>query len=85
MSSAHTPWYGPAPSGRVRGPRPSWVLPVVAVAIGAGALLVGGGVGFAVGHAVGTHQAPAVPGGTQQLPGGGGAEVFPDGSQGTGS
>lgn len=49
-----TPAPGPAPAGRST-PHPPWFWPVIAAAIGLGALLVGGGVGFAVGHAVASH------------------------------
>ena len=49
-----TPAPGTAPAGRST-PHPPWFWPVIAAAIGLGALLVGGGVGFAVGHAVASH------------------------------
>lgn len=45
---------GTAPAGRST-PHPPWFWPVIAAAIGLGALLVGGGVGFAVGHAIASH------------------------------
>lgn len=75
--SGATPWYGPdAPANRSAGPKPPWFWPVVAVAVGLAALLVGGGVGFAVGHAIGgaahsTVQVPGTDGGTDRFPGGG--------------
>lgn len=72
---------GPSTSG----PKPPWFWPIVAVAVGLAALLVGGGVGFAVGHAIGEHQSR-----TSQLPqfGGDGTRggqggMNPFGGQGT--
>lgn len=52
-------------AGRMR-PKPPWFWPVVAVAVGLGALLAGGGVGYAVGHAIGASHSSSV-----TVPGGG--------------
>lgn len=84
--SGPTPWYGTAAAAPRKGPKPPWFWPIVAVAVGLAALLVGGGVGFAVGHAIGgaghgTTQVPGTNGGgTGQFPGDG-----PRGGTGTGS
>ena len=80
-----TPWYGSAATpGRKGGPKPPWFWPVIAVAVGLAALLVGGGIGFAVGHAIGggtSQSTTQVPGnGTNGFPGGGtngGTNQFP--------
>jgi hypothetical protein len=86
-----TPWYGSAATTRKGGPKPPWFWPVIAVAVGLAALLVGGGIGFAVGHAIGgssnsTTQVPGTNGGTNQLPGGGTGQFPGNGTQGgTGS
>lgn len=73
-----------APTQRTTKPRPPWFWPVVAVVVGVAAVLAGGGVGFAIGHAIGSHQSqstPQFPGGTNRFPGqGGGTERFPGGS-----
>jgi hypothetical protein len=53
-SGTPDPTPGTTPAGR-SAPHPPWFWPVIATAIGLGALLVGGGVGFAVGHAVASH------------------------------
>ncbi|GAA1494443.1 hypothetical protein [Curtobacterium herbarum] len=76
---------GPVPAGR-NTPHPPWFWPVVAAAIGLGALLVGGGVGFAVGHAVASHGVSSftVPGGGSG-PGTGTGQDGPRGQSGTGS
>ncbi|MFJ3034828.1 hypothetical protein ACIPC2_10465 [Curtobacterium pusillum] len=73
-----TPWYGNAattPAGKRGGPKPPWFWPIVAVAVGLAALLVGGGIGFAIGHAIGggtSQSTTQVPGnGTNGFPGGG--------------
>ncbi len=84
-----TPWYGQAGTPRSTKPRPPWFWPVVATAVGVGALLAGGGIGFAVGHAIsgqsqGTSQFPGR--GTNGFPGyGGGTGQFPGGAQGGGT
>lgn len=52
-------------AGRTR-PKPPWFWPVVAVAVGLGALLAGGGVGYAIGHAIGASHSSSV-----TVPGGG--------------
>ncbi|WP_267419790.1 MULTISPECIES: hypothetical protein [unclassified Curtobacterium] len=86
-----TPWYGAgAQSPRTGKPRPPWFWPVIAIAIGLAALLAGGGVGFAIGHAIATHQThstPQIPGqGTNRFPGqGGGTNQFPGQGGGTGT
>ena len=67
---------GSAPAGRST-PHPPWFWPVIAAAIGLGALLVGGGVGFAVGHAVASH-------GVSSFTGPGGAQYGPRGQSGSG-
>jgi len=82
-----TPWYGTAATSRRKGPKPPWFWPIVAVVVGLAALLVGGGVGFAVGHAIGgaghsTTQVPGTNGGTDQLPGGGTGRFPGNGTQG---
>jgi hypothetical protein len=96
-SDPSTPYGQPGPphgygatSGRSLGRGRPWTLPVVAVAVGLGALLTGGGVGFAAGQAIGAHQGSVVQGGTQggatqggglqQAPGGG-TGGFPGGQQ----
>ena len=71
-----TPAPGSAPAGRST-PHPPWFWPVIAAAIGLGALLVGGGVGFAVGHAVASH-------GVSSFTGPGGAQYGPRGQSGSG-
>ena len=71
-----TPAPGTAPAGRST-PHPPWFWPVIAAAIGLGALLVGGGVGFAVGHAVASH-------GVSSFTGPGGAQYGPRGQSGSG-
>ncbi|WP_139195212.1 hypothetical protein [Curtobacterium sp. MCBA15_001] len=80
---AWSTWSG-APTQRTTKPRPPWFWPVVAVAVGVAAVLTGGGVGFAIGHAIGSHQSqstPQFPGGTNRFPGqGGGTERFPGSS-----
>uniref|UniRef100_A0A942T8T5 Uncharacterized protein n=1 Tax=Neobacillus citreus TaxID=2833578 RepID=A0A942T8T5_9BACI len=84
-----TPWYGAAaqqPTKRAQ-PKPPWFWPVIAAAVGLAALLAGGGIGFAVGHALGggqgqsTTQLPG--GGTNQFPGygNGGTNQLPGGTQ----
>ncbi|MFJ4296120.1 hypothetical protein [Curtobacterium sp. NPDC089689] len=74
-----TPWYGNAQAqGRTK-PRPPWFWPVIAAAVGVAALLVGGGVGFAIGHAIGGTQSQ----GTSQFPGRG-TNGFPGYGGGTG-
>jgi len=71
-----TPAPGSAPAGRST-PHPPWFWPVIAAAIGLGALLVGGGVGFAVGHAVASH-------GVSSFTGPGGGQYGPRGQSGSG-
>jgi hypothetical protein len=74
-----TPWYGSGtPTNRGdRGPKPPWFWPILAAIVGLAALLVGGGIGFAIGHAIGsdraqsTTQVPGTNGGTNQFPGNG--------------
>lgn len=73
-----TPWYGAStPTNRKSAPKPPWFWPVLAAIIGLAALLVGGGIGFAIGHAIGgnqsqsTTQVPGTNGGTNQFPGNG--------------
>lgn len=73
-----TPWYGAsAPTSRKSAPKPPWFWPVLAAIVGLAALLVGGGIGFAIGHAIGgdqsqsTTQVPGTNGGTNQFPGNG--------------
>ncbi|MGY2900166.1 hypothetical protein ACVKXF_002821 [Curtobacterium sp. PvP017] len=75
-----TPWYGTAaPTNRTSAPKPPWFWPVLAAIVGLAALLVGGGIGFAIGHAIGgdqsrsTTQLPGTNGGTNQFPGGTGS------------
>lgn len=70
------PASGTAPAGRST-PQPPWFWPVIAAAIGLGALLVGGGVGFAVGHAVASH-------GVSSFTGPGGGQYGPRGQSGSG-
>lgn len=66
-------------AGRTR-PKPPWFWPVVAVAVGLGALLAGGGVGYAVGHAIGASHSGSV-----TVPGGGrGGFPGQDGQSGQG-
>ncbi len=65
-----------APAGRST-PHPPWFWPVIAAAIGLGALLVGGGVGFAVGHAVASH-------GVSSFTGPGTGQYGPRGQSGSG-
>ena len=82
-----TPWYGAAARpGRSAAPKPPWFWPVIAVVVGLAALSAGGGVGFAIGHAIGSHQSQSgtqLPGrGTNEFPGqGGGTGQLP--GQGT--
>lgn len=71
-----TPAPGTAPAGRST-PHPPWFWPVIAAAIGLGALLVGGGVGFAVGHAVASH-------GVSSFTGPGTGQYGPRGQSGSG-
>ncbi|WP_420365347.1 hypothetical protein AAEP80_17710 [Curtobacterium sp. L3-7] len=75
-----TAWYGAAaPGGQRSGtPRPPWFWPVLAIVIGVAALLVGGGAGFAIGHAIGEHQSRSS---TTQVPGQG-SNGFPGGTDG---
>ncbi|MEK6343799.1 MAG: hypothetical protein V4737_08145 [Curtobacterium sp.] len=82
-----TPSYGNAQARRRTKPRPPWFWPVIAAAVGVAALLVGGGVGYAVGHAIGGQQSQGTsqfPGrGTNGFPGyGGGTGQLPGGTQG---
>lgn len=70
-----TPWYGAGTTGdrRSTGPKPPWFWPVLAAVVALAALLVGGGVGFAVGHAIGADRSQSttrVPG-TDRFPGNG--------------
>lgn len=70
-----TPWYGAGTSTdrRSTGPKPPWFWPILAAIVGLAALLVGGGVGFAIGHAIGadrTQSTTQVPG-TNRFPGNG--------------
>lgn len=78
-----TPWYGAAAGAaagaasptnrRGAGPKPPWFWPLLAAIVGLAALLVGGGVGFAIGHAIGadrTQSTTQVPG-TNRFPGNG--------------
>lgn len=87
-----TPWYGAGTTGdrRSTGPKPPWFWPLLAAIVGLAALLVGGGVGFAIGHAIGadrtqsTTQGP----GTNRFPGNGTGQAPGYGSgstDGTGS
>ena len=92
-----TAWYGATASPRAGRRRPPWSWPVIAIAVGLAALLAGGGAGFAIGHAIGTHHTQSTPqfpgqdtnrfpgqsGGTDQLPGQDGG-TGTDGSTGTG-
>lgn len=83
-----TPWYGAAATPKRKGgPKPPWFWPVIAAAVGLAALLAGGGIGFAVGHAIGgsgqsTTQVPGTDGGTNQYPGGGTGQFPGNGTQG---
>ncbi|SDQ60832.1 hypothetical protein SAMN02800687_2079 [Curtobacterium sp. UNCCL20] len=82
-----TPWYGAAATAKRRGPKPPWFWPVVLVSVGLAALLAGGGIGFAVGHAIGgasqsTTQLPGTGGGTNRFPGGGTGQFPGSGTQG---
>ena len=68
-----TPWYGAGAPGNRRstGPKPPWFWPLLAAVVALAALLVGGGVGFAVGHAIGADRSQSttrVPG-TDRFPG----------------
>lgn len=70
-----TPWYGAgaATNRRSAGPKPPWFWPLLAAIVGLAALLVGGGVGFAIGHAIGADRSQSttqVPG-TNRFPGNG--------------
>ncbi|MBO9039937.1 hypothetical protein [Curtobacterium flaccumfaciens] len=70
-----TPWYGAgaATTRRSTGPKPPWFWPLLAAIVGLAALLVGGGVGFAIGHAIGadrTQSTTQVPD-TNRFPGNG--------------
>ncbi|PZF31966.1 MULTISPECIES: hypothetical protein [unclassified Curtobacterium] len=70
-----TPWYGAGATANRRsaGPKPPWFWPLLAAIVGLAALLVGGGVGFAIGHAIGadrTQSTTQVPG-TNRFPGDG--------------
>lgn len=62
-----TPWYGAgsATNRRSAGPKPPWFWPLLAAIVGLAALLVGGGVGFAIGHAIGADRSQS----TTQVPG----------------
>lgn len=74
-----TPWYGAAAGpavGRTK-PRRPWFWPVIAAAVGVAALLAGGGIGFAIGHAIGAHQSQS----STQMPGRNGYG-YPGGSNG---
>lgn len=83
-----TAWYGQSGTTKRRGgPRPPWFWPVVAVVVGIAALLAGGGIGYAVGHAIGgsgqsSTQVPGTNGGTNQFPGGGTGQFPGNGTQG---
>ncbi|PCN48593.1 hypothetical protein Csp2054_05695 [Curtobacterium sp. 'Ferrero'] len=81
-----TPWYGRTDAPGSTKPRPPWFWPVVAAAVGVAALLAGGGIGFAIGHAIGgqTQSTSQFPGrGTNGFPGyGGGTGQFPGSTQG---
>lgn len=90
-----TPWYGAAAGAasptdrRSTGPKPPWFWPLLAAIVGLAALLVGGGVGFAIGHAIGadrTQSTTQVPG-TNRFPGNGTGQApgNTDGTDGTGS
>ncbi|WIE82562.1 hypothetical protein [Curtobacterium sp. MCPF17_021] len=87
-----TPWYGAAAGAasptnrRSAGPKPPWFWPLLAAIVGLAALLVGGGVGFAIGHAIGadrTQSTTQVPG-TNRFPGNG-TDQAPGSTDGTGS
>ena len=75
-----TAWYGATASPRAGRRRPPWSWPVIAIAVGLAALLAGGGAGFAIGHAIGTHHTQSTP----QFPGQG-TNRFPGKSGGTGT
>jgi hypothetical protein len=90
-----TPWYGAAAGAasptnrRSTGPKPPWFWPLLAAIVGLAALLVGGGVGFAIGHAIGadrTQSTTQLPG-TNRFPGNGTGQApgSTDGTDGTGS
>jgi hypothetical protein len=87
-----TPWYGAgaATNRRSAGPKPPWFWPLLAAIVGLAALLVGGAVGFAIGHAIGadrTQSTTQVPG-TNRFPGNGTGQAPGYGSgssDGTGS
>ncbi|MCS0644420.1 hypothetical protein [Curtobacterium flaccumfaciens] len=91
-----TPRYGAAAGAasptdrRSTGPKPPWFWPLLAAIVGLAALLVGGGVGFAIGHAIGadrTQSTTQVPG-TNRFPGNGTGQAPGYGSgstDGTGS
>lgn len=80
-----TAWYGgPVPTGR-RTPHRPWVWPVVAVAVGLVALLVGGGLGFAIGHAVADVRATSSVTGPGGQVGPGTGQVGPGSDTGTGT
>ncbi|WP_412169270.1 hypothetical protein ACLUS2_009780 [Curtobacterium flaccumfaciens pv. flaccumfaciens] len=91
-----TPWYGAAAGAasptnrRSTGPKPPWFWPFLAAIVGLAALLVGGGVGFAIGHAIGadrTQSTTQVPG-TNRFPGNGTGQApgyGSDSTDGTGS
>ncbi|MBF4613179.1 hypothetical protein [Curtobacterium sp. VKM Ac-1376] len=74
-----TPWYGAAAptNRRNNAPKPPWFWPILAAIVGLAALLIGGGIGFAIGHEIGgdqsqsTTQVPGTNGGTNQFPGNG--------------
>jgi hypothetical protein len=85
-----TPWYGSAATPRRKrglrtdGPRPPWFWQVLAVGVGLAALLIGGGIGFAIGHSVGggTSQSTTQVPGTNQFPGGGTGQFPGNGTRG---
>ncbi|MBT1545876.1 hypothetical protein [Curtobacterium aurantiacum] len=82
-----TPWYGAgtATDRRSPGPKPPWFWPLLAAIVGLAALLVGGGVGFAVGHAIGADRSQSttqVPG-TNRFPGNGTGQAPGSSTDGT--